>query len=269
MHFGAALRILRTDAGLSLRRLAEQVGVSNAYLSRVEHGHDAPPTPDRLVSIARALGVPPSLLLDLAHKVDPSIAGYLERVPSAAALFLDIARADLTATDLARVKAFVDSEFPSRRSPSGEPPRLRPLLAPERVILGLSCTHFEDVVDVAASRLADGAGGPSARELAHSILRREQESPTAFGDGIAAPHAVDPRATPRAVLVTLASPLAATSPDGLPLELFFVMVHPSGGPDLLVVLGSIAKLAGTGVVRALAGLRNVERALEQFEALYL
>src|SRR6476620_9317950 len=111
MHFGAALRILRTDAGLSLRRLAEQVGVYTAYLSRVENGHDAPPTADRLVAIAEALGLPPSLLLELAHKVDPSVIGFLERVPGAAALFLDIARANLSAAELARVKGFIDREF--------------------------------------------------------------------------------------------------------------------------------------------------------------
>lgn len=47
-QFGAALRLLRVEAGLSLRALAQRIGVSSAYLSRVEHGHDAIPTPDRL-----------------------------------------------------------------------------------------------------------------------------------------------------------------------------------------------------------------------------
>ena len=55
MHFGAALRLLRVDAGVTLRALAERVGVSSAYLSRVENGHDAVPTPDRLADIAAAL----------------------------------------------------------------------------------------------------------------------------------------------------------------------------------------------------------------------
>ena len=61
MHFGAALRLLRVDAGISLRGLAEEVGVSSAYLSRVENGHDAPPTADRLVALAEAIGIPASL----------------------------------------------------------------------------------------------------------------------------------------------------------------------------------------------------------------
>jgi nitrogen PTS system EIIA component len=269
MHFGAALRILRTDAGLSLRQLAEQVGVSNAYLSRIENGHDAPPTADRLVAIAEALGLPPSLLLELAHKVDPSVTGYLERVPSAAALFLDIARADLSAAQLARVKGFIDREFPSRRFQSGEQPRLSALLSPERVVLGLSCTHFEDVVDVAAARLSSGAGGPSGRELARALMRREEESPTTLGDGIAAPHAVDPASAPRAALVTLRTPLPAPTPDGVPLGLFFVIVHPHGGHDLLMLLGRVARLAGTGAVSELARARSPRQALAELEGLGL
>ena len=45
LNLGATLRLLRVEAGLSLRELAARVGVSTAYLSRVENGHDAAPTP--------------------------------------------------------------------------------------------------------------------------------------------------------------------------------------------------------------------------------
>jgi PTS system nitrogen regulatory IIA component len=60
MHFGFTLRLMRTTAGFSLRELAARVGVSSAYLSRVEHGHDPIPTLDRLASIARCLRVSPT-----------------------------------------------------------------------------------------------------------------------------------------------------------------------------------------------------------------
>ena len=33
MHFGATLRLLRMESGISLRALAQRVGVSGAYLS--------------------------------------------------------------------------------------------------------------------------------------------------------------------------------------------------------------------------------------------
>src|SRR5262245_34440207 len=153
MHFGATLRLLRTDAGVSLRALAQQIGVSSAYLSRVENGHDAAPTADRLVAIAHALRLPPALLVELAHKVTPFVSSYLERTPAAGALFVEIARRNLTGPQVARIKAFMDSEFPASapQGPMGTP-RLSALLSSDRVVLKMSCAHLEDVVDVAALR---------------------------------------------------------------------------------------------------------------------
>src|SRR6185503_8511135 len=96
MHFGATLRLLRVDAGISLRGLAERIGVSSAYLSRVENGHDAPPTPDRLVALAKELGVAPASLVGLTDRPSPTVSEYVARVPAASALFFEIARRDLT-----------------------------------------------------------------------------------------------------------------------------------------------------------------------------
>ena len=41
--FGARLRELRAAHGLSMRQLAEQIQVSSAYLSALEHGHRGRP----------------------------------------------------------------------------------------------------------------------------------------------------------------------------------------------------------------------------------
>src|SRR5262245_8101459 len=166
MHFGATLRILRMDAGISLRTLAQAIGVSSAYLSRVENGHDAVPTPDRLVAIAKALDLPPHVVLELGHRVTPFVARYLEPVPSASRLFLEIARRDLRGPDLSRVMAFIDREFPARDSERSVPsPRLSSMLVPERVVRGFSCAHLDDVIDVAAARLAPENEGLSAPSL--------------------------------------------------------------------------------------------------------
>ena len=114
MHLGATIRLLRVDAGLSLRDLARRIGVSSAYLSRVENGLDAAPTPERLAAIARELDVPPALLVDVTHRVSPFVAHYLEQVPGASMLFLELARRNLSGHQLARVREFLDSEFPVR-----------------------------------------------------------------------------------------------------------------------------------------------------------
>lgn len=267
LQFGATLRLLRTDAGMSLRALAHRIGVSGAYLSRVENGHDAIPTPDRLVEIARVLGLSPATLLELANRVEPFVAGYLERVPTAGALFTEIARRGLTPAQVARIRWFVDSEFPAA-APHGElgAPSLSSLLAPERVILRLSCTDVEDVIDIGAARLASPGGEVSAPVLARLIAEREAESSTAIGGGVAVPHAVVRDAAPRAALVTLARPLDTPTPDGVPLRVFLLLVLGSGSAFHLAVLAKAARLAASGMGETLAKARSAEQALRAIEA---
>jgi transcriptional regulator with XRE-family HTH domain len=59
LAFGAAVRRLRQDAGLSLNELARRAGVDPAYIHRIEaRGSQRPPLPRRAVvlAIAAALG---------------------------------------------------------------------------------------------------------------------------------------------------------------------------------------------------------------------
>jgi transcriptional regulator with XRE-family HTH domain len=59
---GAAIRAARLAAGLSITALAEQCGVSQPYLSQLEHGKGSPSI-NTLYKIANALGVSPQDLL--------------------------------------------------------------------------------------------------------------------------------------------------------------------------------------------------------------
>src|SRR5438445_8831208 len=59
LAFGAAVRTLRQQAGLSLNELARRAGVDPAYIHRIEaRGAQRPPLPRRavVVAIAAALG---------------------------------------------------------------------------------------------------------------------------------------------------------------------------------------------------------------------
>ena len=59
LAFGAAVRTLRQQAGLSLNELARRAGVDPAYIHRIEaRGRQRPPLPRRgvVVAIAAALG---------------------------------------------------------------------------------------------------------------------------------------------------------------------------------------------------------------------
>jgi nitrogen PTS system EIIA component len=248
MHFGAALRVLRTDAGVSLRQLAAQVGVSSAYLSRVEHGRDQAPTADRLTAIARVLGLPPVLLLELADRVSPFVADYLERVPAASALFLDIARRRLSPAQLVRIRSFIDREFPTPSTPSAT--RLGKLLTVDRIVLGLSCRDFDDALDIAASTLTL-EGRQDARRFSAALREREDESSTALGDGVAAPHAVYPGARAQASMVLFAEPLDHPTPDGRPLRVLVALLLEPNAKSQLEVLAQVARLASPEVVDAL------------------
>lgn len=256
MHFGATLRLLRVDAGVSLRALAQQVGVSSAYLSRVENGHDQAPTSDRLLEIARALDLPPTLLIELAQRVTPFVTQYLADVPSASHLFLEIARRQLGPAQLARLHAVMDREFPAHRSARVGPtaPPICELLRPERVIVRLSCAHLGDAIDVAATRLA-GADA-SASDLAWEIHRREREAPTAIGHGVAIPHVTGSNSAPPAALVTLARPIAGDTPDGAPLQVVLVLV---GAP--LALLARAVRLATPETVASLVAAGDPEAVL--------
>lgn len=262
MHFGATLRLLRVDAGFTLRDLADRVGVSSAYLSRVENGHDAPPTPDRLAAIARTLRVPPTTLVRLADRIAPLAADYFEHVPAARELVLDLIRRKLTTVDIARVRAFVAREFPMpEERAASTAAAVEAMLDPGRVVVGLDCTDLDDVIDVAATRLASDAAWPAA-EIAASIRARERACPSALGGGVAVPHAIIADAPPRAVVATLRRPLAIDTPDGRPLRLVVVHAHP-GPPAHTHVLLQLAKLADQDVVDAAWSRRSPSHVLRE------
>ncbi|MDI3286295.1 helix-turn-helix domain-containing protein [Polyangium sp. 15x6] len=265
MHLGATIRLLRLDAGLSLRDLAQRIGVSSAYLSRVEHGHDAVPTPDRLEAIAREIGIPPRLLVGAAHKVGCAIEGYAEDVPSAGMLFLDIARRRLGPAEIARIRAFVEREFPApeRRE---ERPSLARLLAPERVILQLTCPGLEDAIEIAASRFPRLHGEPSVRHVVAELLAREQTASTALGGGVMLPHGVFSPSKTTAALVTLARPLVLPeAPDGLPIRVLLVLLLGEPGGAALSLLAHAARLSSDGLADRLAAATSPADAIRGVE----
>jgi PTS system nitrogen regulatory IIA component len=267
MHFGATLRLLRMESGISLRALAQRVGVSSAYLSRVENGHDPAPTADRLISIAEAIGVPAAVLLDLAQQTGSAVSGYLQRVPAASSLFLDIAQRDLASAQIARIKAFIDEQFPQRRGagkPGPGPIRLRDLLTPSRVVLRLACSQLEDLIDVAVARLPAVPGlGP--HQVASRIWAREEEAPSVLGGGFAVPHALVTGAPLSAALVTLARPLALDTPDGEPVSIAVVVLWGESGRQNLDVITRVARLAGAEVSEELRAATTAARALAVIE----
>lgn len=81
--FGQRLRELRRQAGLSQRRLAEEVGVDFSYVSKLENDRLPAPSADTTIRLATAMGVPPEELLAAARKIPEAVGDELGREPAA------------------------------------------------------------------------------------------------------------------------------------------------------------------------------------------
>lgn len=262
MHFGPTLKLLRIDAGFTLRALARRIGVSSAYLSRVENGRDPVPTPERLSAIADALELPPDTLFELARQTGPALADYLRRVPAAGGFFLDVARRDLDASQLARLRELIDAEFPSPNS--HEDGTSLSTLIDQRIMLDVSCTSMSQVVNTAAELCV---GPEQAEHVAQQVLERERASTTAIGRGVAIPHALIPGIRRRAALITMAKPLDVIGPDEIPVEVAIVVIGGDGGREHLELLALMARLAGQDLASELRHVRHPRDARAVIERL--
>ena len=97
--FGETIREMRAAQEMGLRTAAEHLGISPAYLSRIERGKERPPKPDLVKRIAALLGGDPDMLFRLAESTDPDLADYIHQIPDVPE-FLRVAKAmELTAED--------------------------------------------------------------------------------------------------------------------------------------------------------------------------
>ena len=97
--FGETIREMRAAQGMGLRAAAERLGISPAYLSRIERGKERPPKPNLVKRMAVLLGGDPDMLFRLAESTDPDLAEYIHQIPDVPE-FLRVARAmELTSED--------------------------------------------------------------------------------------------------------------------------------------------------------------------------
>jgi PTS system nitrogen regulatory IIA component len=187
-------------------------------------------------------------------------------VPAANAFFLEVARRDLDAAQLARLHEVIETEL---SQPNPEP--LDQLAVSTRLgsrfVLGLEATSIDDLIDAATPRCLTGAGVAVADAVA-KIREREAISPTALGRGVAVPHAIIAGAPTAIALVTCARPLSQNGPDGLPIETAFVLICGQPGRPHLEILAQIAELANRGLaaeLRSVTTVRQARRIVERIE----
>jgi transcriptional regulator with XRE-family HTH domain len=84
---GEAIRLLREDQGMTLRALAEKVGVSAPFLSDLEHGRRQT---DKYDELAAALRVSVDDLKELDPRVTTELQQWLTENPKLVALLKDM-----------------------------------------------------------------------------------------------------------------------------------------------------------------------------------
>ncbi len=112
-----------------------------------------------------------------------------------------------------------------------------------------------------AGNLAATALGLDAREVTEALLERERLGSTAFGRGMALPHArIDGLAGVRGMVVQLARPVDFDAVDALPVDLVIVLLSPTdAGADHLKALAQVSRfLRDDATVERLRGARTAE-----------
>ena len=97
--FGETIREMRQAQGMGLRTAATRLGISPAYLSRIERGKERPPKPELVKRVATLLGGDPDLLFRLAESTDPDLAEYIHSTPNVPEFLRTAMAMELTSKD--------------------------------------------------------------------------------------------------------------------------------------------------------------------------
>jgi len=107
--FGETIRTLRTAQDLGLREMAAKVGISPAYLSRIERSKESPPRPEIIKEMARVLAADPDILFRLSSSTDPEVVDYLHNRPEAMILIRYIKENSFTDAEIKNLIQIAES----------------------------------------------------------------------------------------------------------------------------------------------------------------
>ncbi|WP_093884673.1 helix-turn-helix domain-containing protein [Syntrophus gentianae] len=102
-NFGETIRNLRVAQKFGLRETAAKVGISPAYLSRIERGKESPPRPEIIKVMAKILAADPDVLFRLASSSDPEIVDFLHSEPEIMILLRLIKDASFTDVEIRKL----------------------------------------------------------------------------------------------------------------------------------------------------------------------
>jgi len=99
-NFGETIRKLRQAQDLGLRETAGKVGISPAYLSRIERDKESPPRPEVIKKMAKVLAADPDVLFRLSSSTDPDVVNFLHDQPEVMFLLRFIKENSFTKTEI-------------------------------------------------------------------------------------------------------------------------------------------------------------------------
>lgn len=112
--FGETVRQLRLAQEMGLRETANLVGISPAYLSRIERGKELPPKPEIIKNLARVLAADPDVLFRLSSSTDPDIVDLLRERPQVMELVRLVLKHELSDEKLDKILSFVQRSTSER-----------------------------------------------------------------------------------------------------------------------------------------------------------
>ena len=128
----------------------------------------------------------------------------------------------------------------------------------DRVLLDLAAGGFDEALEAIARPLVEDAG-LALRPALTALHERERACSTAFGGGIAVPHArIAGLTRSHVAFARLAPPIAYGAPDGRPVDLLVLVLSPEADPaEHVRFLGRLARrLRDATVVRRLRGAKD-------------
>lgn len=127
---------------------------------------------------------------------------------------------------------------------------IAPLLTPQGIVADQSFSSKKKLFEHAAD-LFEQMFGLKRQEVFDSLFERERLGSTALGYGVAIPHGrIRSLKAAAGAFYRLKPPLEFDSPDGLPINLCFILLVPQDANELhLQILGELAQMLGDAAMR--------------------
>jgi len=258
--FGPTIRLLRQAKGISLREMARQLGVSPAFLSQIEAGRQHKIPKARIVQVAEMLGVSEGYLLGTAKQIHPELIRFLSENPEAAEFMTAAMKSGMSAEDFTQLREVVSDRRgrggfnrsalpkPRKKKPGPGPAEdLGSYVDPALCLTNVGVQNKDRLFQRFVKLLVKKHKTVSAESLLERMEKRERQSPTSVGGGVAIPHAfVNDMDKPviGVLLLKRAIQYGPTSEDRV--KTTFFLVGREGAPEHhLPLLARIARLCST------------------------